>query len=79
MAENSVRESGYSTDTDETERQFLADLEKAKALSMETAALEKFRKMTPPSAIPNLEDPFRQRRVTCSNSYSSVDKVNCKS
>ena len=78
MAENSVRESGYGTDADESERQFLADLEKAKALSMETAALEKFRKMTPPSAIPNLQDPLRQRRVTYSNSYSSVEKGNCK-
>ena len=77
MAENSVRESGYGTDTDEFERQFLADLEKAKALSMETAALEKFRKMTPPSGQPNAEDPLRERRVT--NSYSSVDKGNCKS
>ena len=49
MAE-AAREAGYSTEeVDEMEKQFLADLEKAKALSMETAALEKFKQMSPPS------------------------------
>ena len=78
MAENSTRESGYGPDADEMEKQFLADLEKAKALSMETAALEKFKYMTPPSAVPKREDHLRQRKTTSSNSYSSEDQGNGK-
>ena len=79
MAEKSTRESGYGTDTDEMEKQFLADLEKAKALSMETAALEKFRAMTPPSAVPKGEDHLRQRKTTYnSNFYTSADQGNSK-
>ena len=78
MAAKETRESGYGTDTD-MEKQFLADLEKAKALSLETAALEKFRNMTPPSAISKLENPLRQNKpMYHSNSRSSVDEGNCE-
>ena len=74
MADQSTRESGYGTDTDEMEKQFLADLEKAKALSMETAALEKFRHANPQTAVPKREDLVRQRRATYSSSNSSTGK-----
>ena len=42
-------QSGHGTEMDEMEKQFLADMEKAKALSMETAAFEGFRQKPPPS------------------------------
>ena len=72
MADPSTRESGYGTDTDEMERQFLADLEKAKALSMETAALEKFRQSNPQTvAMPKNDNLARQRRATYSSSNSN--------
>ena len=73
MADQSTRESGYGTDTEEMEKQFLADLEKAKALSMETAALEKFREAYPhQTAVHKNEDIARQRRATFSSSNSSA-------
>ena len=75
MADQSTRESGYGTDTDEMEKQFLADLEKAKALSMETAALEKFRLSNPQTvAMPKNESLARQRRATYSSSNTSSNK-----
>ena len=78
MADRSTRESGYGTDPDEMEKQFKADLEKAKALSMETAALEKFRHMTPAAAISKGDENWRQRRITHSNSQPSVGQENSK-
>ena len=75
MESTSVRESGYVTDSEEIEKQFLADLEKAKALSMETAALEKFRHMAPAAASNTGDNPTRSR-ITQSNSCSTTDQRN---
>ena len=75
MESTSVRESGYVTDSEEIEKQFLADLEKAKALSMETAALEKFRHMAPAAASNTGDNPTRSR-ITQSNSCSTIDQGN---
>ena len=75
MADQSTRESGYGTDTDEMEKQFLADLEKAKALSMETAALEKFRLSNPQTvSMSKSENVDRQRRATYASSNTSSNK-----
>ena len=75
MESTSVRESGYVTDSEEIDKQFLADLEKAKALSMETAALEKFRHMAP-AATSNTGDNSTRSRITQSNSCSTIDQGN---
>ena len=75
MESTSVRESGYVTDSEEIDKQFLADLEKAKALSMETAALEKFRHMAP-AAASNTGDKSTTSRITQSNSCSTIDQGN---
>ena len=50
-------ESGNKLEMDEAERRFLEDLEKAKALSLETAALDKFK-----------QEKLRESAIVCQTS-----------
>ena len=83
MAEGTSASGQVKSEMDEAEKQFLADLEKAKALSMETAALEKFRHMTPPSndnvgggQNSGPSGPTSQRRATYHHPASKVNVDN---